>query len=79
MKILGVEKFPLLDYYMKAIRVQLELAVPVWHSGLTLQEENNLERVQKVALKIILKDQYKNYNTYSYFSILLTRMENTDN
>ena len=33
-----------------------------WHSGLTVHEENDLERVQKVALKIILKEQYKNYN-----------------
>ena len=31
------------------------------HSGLTQENEQDLERVQKVALKIILKNHYKNY------------------
>ena len=30
-------------------------------SGLTIQNQNYLERVQKVALKIILKEKYKSY------------------
>ena len=34
-KFLGVDKFTMVDYYMKEIRVHLELAVPVWNSGLT--------------------------------------------
>ena len=50
MKILGVEKFTLLDYYMKEIRVHLELAVPVWHSGLTFKLSADIERVQRVAV-----------------------------
>ena len=33
----------------------------VWHSGLTEKNKRDLERVQKSALKIILKDRYKNY------------------
>ena len=33
----------------------------VWHSGLTQKDKKNLERVQKSALKVILKDRYKNY------------------
>ena len=48
--------------YMAFVRCHCEASCNVWHSGLTLQEENDLERVQKVALKIILKDKYKNYN-----------------
>ena len=48
--------------YMAFVGNHCEAYCNVWHSGLTLQEENDLERVKQVALKIILKDQYKNYN-----------------
>ena len=34
----------------------------MWHSGLTDQNSNDLERVQKVALRLILNDQFKNYD-----------------
>ena len=33
----------------------------IWHSSLTDDNANDLERVQKCALKIILKENYKNY------------------
>ena len=34
----------------------------VWHASLTQQQTENLERVQRVALRIILKDQYESYD-----------------
>ena len=37
--------------YLTCIRSHCEQSSVVWHSGLTIQEENDLERVQKVALK----------------------------
>ena len=37
------------------------MAVPVWHSGLTNQQTNDIESVQKVAMQIILQGQYINY------------------
>ena len=33
----------------------------LWHSSLTQKKKNDLERVQKSALKLILKERYKNY------------------
>ena len=54
MKILGLDSFTLMDYYLKEVRVHLELAVPVWHSGLTLKLSADLERVQRVAVRIML-------------------------
>ena len=39
---------------MKEVRVHLELAVPVWHSGLTLKQSADIERVQRVAVSILL-------------------------
>ena len=47
--------------YIAIIRSLLEQSSNVWHSSLTLECQNDLERVQKIALKIILKDQYKTY------------------
>ena len=49
------------DVYIKEVRSILELAVPVWHSGLTKQQTADIERVQKVAFKIILQESYANY------------------
>ena len=44
-KFLGLDEFTLLDFYMKEVRVHLELAVPVWHSGLTKRLIADIESV----------------------------------
>ena len=51
----------LFDVYCKEIRSSLEFAVPVWHPGITKNESISIERIQKVAFRIILQDRYKNY------------------
>jgi len=61
LKVLGATKSEMLDVYVKQVRSILELAVPVWHPGLTQLEVKNLERVQKCAFSIILGKQYLNY------------------
>ena len=58
----GLGKEKLFDVYTKEIRSLLELAVPVWHSGLTKLQSNNIERIQKIAFKMILKENYTNYD-----------------
>ena len=50
------------DVYIKEVRSILELAVPVWHSGLTRRQSSDIERIQKIAFKIILGVEYKNYD-----------------
>ena len=47
--------------YTMFIRSRLETAVAVWHSGLTLEQTANLERVQKQAMRVIFKKQFSNY------------------
>ena len=54
MKTLGLDSFTMLDYYLKEVRVHLELAVPVWHSGLTVKLSADIERVQRVAVSILI-------------------------
>ena len=46
----------ILDVYTKEVRSLLELAVPVWHSGLNKLQSAQIERVQKTAFRIILGD-----------------------
>ena len=47
--------------YTAYIRSILEQCSNVWHSSLTQENEQSLERIQKSALKIILKDKYSSY------------------
>jgi hypothetical protein len=61
MKILNLDEEHILDTYTKEIRSILELAVPVWHSGLTVKQSRDIERVQKTALLIILGEHFVNY------------------
>ena len=53
----------LVHIYTLYIRSMLELNCCVWHFNITQAESNDLERVQKVACKIILKDQYASYES----------------
>ena len=46
LKNLGAQEEQLIDVYIKQIRSVLELAVPVWHSSLTLANRSSIERVQ---------------------------------
>ena len=61
LKKLGANTEELVDLYVKYSRSILEFAVPIWHGGITTVERNNIERVQKMALYIILGDGYSNY------------------
>ena len=47
--------------YTLFIRSILEQSCQVWHSSLSRENEQDLERVQKSALKIILKEEYQDY------------------
>ena len=51
----------LTDIYIAYIRSVLEQSAVVWHSSLTHENICDLERVQKNALRIILKEGYTEY------------------
>ena len=53
----------LLVIYKCFVRSKLEQSASVWHSSLSKNNEDDLERVQKSALKVILKDKYRDYNS----------------
>ena len=49
------------NIYILYVRSLLEQSCTVWHSGLTAENAQDLERIQKTALKIILQDKYISY------------------
>ena len=61
MKLSGLNQSELIDAYKKEIRSILELAVPVWSGGLTLEQSIQIERVQKSALAAIMGNRYTSY------------------
>ena len=63
MKLLNVSPSILLYVYTKEIRRVFELAVPAWHRGLTSKQSDQIERVQHVALSIILGDHHISYKS----------------
>ena len=44
--------------YFRSVVVQ---SAVVWHSSLNLKNRRDLERVQKAAVRVILKQKYTNY------------------
>ena len=63
LKPLGATSEELIDIYEKQIRCILEFAVPAWNPGLTKAQINQVERVQKCALAIILEENYQSYQS----------------
>ena len=57
----GTSQTELKEVYILFIRSLLEQSAVVWHSSLTEDNRNDLERIQKTACKIILGDQFKHY------------------
>eukprot|EP00057_Strongylocentrotus_purpuratus_P014188 XP_011668662.1 PREDICTED: RNA-directed DNA polymerase from mobile element jockey-like [Strongylocentrotus purpuratus] len=51
----------LLTIYTCYIRPVLEYCVPVWNSSITSEQANDIERVQRRALRIIFHDRYHSY------------------
>ena len=65
----------LVHIYILYIRSILEQSCQVWHSLLTLENFQDLERVQKNALKIILQEDYQTYSNAFEMTGLQTLFE----
>ena len=61
LKNMGASRATLKDIYYKQIRSVLEFASVVWTAGLTQEDANKIERVQKSACCVILGSKYKSY------------------
>ena len=52
----------LLNIYIIFVRSSLEQSCVIWHSSITVGEILDIERVQKVALRVILGEKYQCYD-----------------
>ena len=69
----------MLTIYKLFIRSVLEQSSVVWSSSLTHEQTTSLERVQKVALRVIFQSSYKSYDNALKMSNLLTMKERYQN
>ena len=58
----GISEKDILHFYNFKIRSVLEANCIIYHSMLTQEETNDIERIQKIVLKIILANKYEDYN-----------------
>ena len=79
LKYVGVSKEDLLDVYILFIRSLSEYCAVVWHSSLTVELTGMLERVQKICLKVILGDEYTDYNSALELTNLKTLYQRREN
>ena len=61
LRYVGVEIEDLIDIYKLFIRSVTEYCSVVFHSSLTTEQSNKIERIQKTCLKVILGDMYISY------------------
>ena len=61
LKYVGVDTPDLVHIYILYIRSLVEYCSVVWHSTLTKQQNQNIENIQKLSLKIILGQEYSTY------------------
>ena len=54
MQSLGVDQETLVSFWKAEGRVHLEMACPVWHSGLTVSQARDLDRAQRMAMAAIV-------------------------
>ena len=63
LKYVGVPLEDLVHIYILYVRSLLEYCSVVWYSTLTVEQTHDIERVQKLSMKIILGEQYNGYES----------------
>ena len=62
LKYAGVSLEDLLDIYVLFIRSTTEYCAVAFHSSLTIEQNDKLEQIQKICLRVILGDMYTSYS-----------------
>ena len=57
----GVTDLDLVNIYILFIRSKLEYNCVVWHSTITVDKNDDIERVQKCSVRVILQERFTNY------------------
>ena len=72
LKYVGVKIEDLIEVYILYIRSLTEYFSVVFHSRLTVEDSDSLERIQKVCLRIILGDNYVHFSAALEMTGLIT-------
>ena len=72
LKYVGVSIDDLLDIYVLYIRSMTEYCSVAFHSNVTVEQTQTLERIQRTCLKVILGDMYMDYDSTLEMSGLQT-------
>ena len=64
LKILGASQKTLIDIYKLFCRSVLEFGAPVWSGALTVKNKQDIERVQKTAMRIIAGSYHTPYEQF---------------
>ena len=62
LKYVGVKTEDLIDIYKLYIRSIIEYCSVAFHSSLTIEQSDRLERIQRVCLRVILGEMYVGYS-----------------
>ena len=68
----GISPKDIIHFFNVKIRSVLETSCPVFHSMITKQQSDDIERIQKILLRILLKDRYTSYEGACKFFDILT-------
>ena len=60
----------MLDIYILYVRSVLEQSAVVWNTSITQEECIEIERIQKVSLRIIMKENYSIYENSLCLTVL---------
>ena len=75
----GASEDQMLEVYIQQIRSVVEMACPVWNSGLTSQEVRSLERVQRTAMAVIRGENHTCYReALEYYDLMTMEDRRTD-
>ena len=72
LKYIGAKTEDLIDIYVLYIRSLAEYCSVAFHSSLTVEQSNKLERIQRTCLKVILGDMYIDYTSALEMTGLVT-------
>ena len=77
LKYVGTNTEDLLDIYILFVRSVAEYCSVVFHSSMTQEESEKLERIQKTCLRVILGDMYVSYEAALEMTGLQTLSQKT--
>ena len=63
LRYVGVKTEDLIDVYVLYIRSITEYCSVAFHSSLTVEQSNKIERIQKTCLRVILGEMYLDYDS----------------